>query len=46
MVNAELVRQGYAQAYTYPPDVKYNELFLELQRQAQQEDRGCWSLEK
>lgn len=45
MVNAELVRRGYARAYTYPPDVKYNELFLDLQREAQREERGCWSLD-
>ena len=30
MVNAELVRLGYAQVSTYPPDVKYQETFLEL----------------
>ncbi len=29
-VNAELVKQGYASAYTYPPDVKYSELFRKL----------------
>ncbi|MDD4984552.1 MAG: thermonuclease family protein [Dehalococcoidales bacterium] len=43
MVNAELVRQGYAQVYTYPPDVKYNQMFLELQREAQEVEKGCWS---
>ena len=26
--NAELVAQGYAQAVTYPPDIKYEDLFL------------------
>jgi len=31
MVNAELIRLGYAQAVTYPPDVKYHEYFLQLQ---------------
>jgi micrococcal nuclease len=30
-VNAELVRLGYAQVTTYPPDVKYQDIFLELQ---------------
>jgi len=44
MVNAELVRQGYAQVYTYPPDVKYNEQFLELERKAREKGRGCWGL--
>ena len=41
-VNAELVRLGYAQVTTYPPDVKYQDLFLELQREARQENRGLW----
>jgi len=43
MVNAILVGEGYAMAVTYPPDVKYQELFLELQRQAWAEGQGLWS---
>ena len=43
MVNAELVRLGYAQVATYPPDVKYQSLFLELQRQAKQQKLGLWA---
>jgi endonuclease YncB( thermonuclease family) len=42
MVNAELVRQGYAQAVAYPPDVKYADLFTELQREAIEAGRGLW----
>jgi micrococcal nuclease len=34
MVNAELVRRGYAQAMTVPPNVRHQRLFLALQRQA------------
>jgi endonuclease YncB( thermonuclease family) len=45
MVNAELVRQVYAQVYTYPPDVKYSKRFLDLQRQAREAKRGCWASE-
>lgn len=41
-VNAELVASGYAQVATYPPDVKYQGLFLELQRQAQEDGLGLW----
>jgi len=41
-VNAELVRQGYAQAITYPPDVKYQKLLRQMQQQAQQAGRGLW----
>jgi micrococcal nuclease len=42
MVNAELVRQGYAQVATFPPNVKYQELFLKLQREAREAKRGLW----
>jgi micrococcal nuclease len=43
MVNAELVRLGYAQVATYPPDVKYQDLFLKLQREAREAGRGLWA---
>lgn len=42
-VNAELVRLGYAQVATYPPDVKYQDLFLEFQREAREAERGLWA---
>lgn len=42
-VNAELVRLGYAQVATYPPDVKYQDLFLQLQREAREAGRGLWA---
>ena len=42
MVNAELVRQGYAQVATFPPNVKYQELFLRLQREAREARGGLW----
>jgi micrococcal nuclease len=42
MVNAELVRQGYAQVATYPPNVRYAERFRELQREAREAGRGLW----
>ena len=41
MVNAELVRLGCAQVSTYPPDVKYADLFLQLQREAREAGRMC-----
>lgn len=44
MVNATLVREGYAVSSTYPPDVRYQELFLGLQREAQEAGRGLWSV--
>jgi micrococcal nuclease len=41
-VNAELVRQGYAVVSTYPPDVKYQSLFLQMQQEARAAGRGLW----
>jgi micrococcal nuclease len=41
-VNDELVRQGYAYAYTYPPDVKYSEQFVQAQQEARGNNRGLW----
>jgi len=41
-VNAWLVEQGYAQVMTVPPNVKYQDLFLKLQREARDANRGLW----
>ena len=43
-VNAELVRLGYAQVATLPPDVKWFDYFLELQREAREAGLGLWGL--
>jgi micrococcal nuclease len=43
MVNAELVRLGYAQVMTVPPNVRYQALFLKLQREARAAGRGLWA---
>jgi len=42
MVNAELVSRGYAQVMTVPPNVRYQQLFLRLQRDAREAGRGLW----
>ena len=42
-VNDYLVREGYAYAYTYPPDVKYSEQFVQAQREARENNRGLWA---
>ncbi|MFP3975141.1 MAG: thermonuclease family protein [Dehalococcoidia bacterium] len=42
MVNAELVRLGYVEAYPFPPNVRYMEMFSELEQEAQENDRGLW----
>lgn len=42
MVNEQLVRDGYATASTYPPDVRYQERFRELEAGARDASRGLW----
>jgi micrococcal nuclease len=42
MVNAELMRLGYAQVMTIPPNVKYADTFVKLQREARDAGRGLW----
>ena len=41
-VNAWLVKWGYAQVMTVPPNVKHQDLFLKLQREAREAKRGLW----
>ena len=43
LVNAELVKHGYARVATYPPNVKYQDLFLKLEREAKENNRGLWN---
>ncbi len=42
-INDYLVRQGFAQVSTFPPDVKYQQQFLEAQTEAKVNNRGLWS---
>lgn len=42
-VNALLVRKGYAQPLTIPPNVEYAERFVALARSARREGRGLWA---
>jgi len=41
-VNAEMVRQGYAWAVAYPPDVKYQVYLESIEKEARQAKRGVW----
>jgi micrococcal nuclease len=41
-VNLEMIRCGFANAYTYPPDVKYTYKFLEAERAARENEAGLW----
>ena len=43
MVNELLVREGFATANTFPPDVKYQERFLAAQTAAREAAAGLWS---
>lgn len=42
-VNDYLVREGYAYASTYPPDVKYADQFLKAQQEARERKKGLWA---
>lgn len=42
-VNDYLVRQGFATVSTYPPDVKYQQQFIQAQQEAQSSNRGLWA---
>lgn len=41
-VNETMVADGYAAAFTYPPDVANARRFVALQREARAEGRGLW----
>jgi micrococcal nuclease len=42
MLNEVIVREGYAQVMTIPPDIKYRELFIKAERDARESNRGLW----
>ena len=42
MVNAEMVRQGLATTYTFPPNIKYLDILVEAQDEARRNRRGLW----
>ena len=41
-VNVWLVEHGYAHVMTVPPNMKYQDLFLKLQREAKEAGRRLW----
>lgn len=41
--NGVLVRDGYANASTYPPDVKYSEWFSKIEAEARNNNKGLWN---
>ena len=42
-VNAELLRNGYAQPLTVPPNVRFEDRFRRLAREARREGKGLWA---
>ena len=44
-INATLVKTGYASPASMPPNVKYDELFEKLYKQAKEANRGLWKTE-
>jgi len=41
-INAELVRAGWAQVATYPPNIMHVDTYVQLQKEAREEGRGMW----
>lgn len=44
LFNEILVREGYAKVSTYPPNVKYVDLFTAAQKEAREANRGLWGI--
>jgi micrococcal nuclease len=42
MLNEEIVKAGYANVMTIPPDVKYKDRFLKTYQEARESRRGLW----
>ena len=42
MLNEEIIKAGYANVMTIPPDVKYKDKFLKAYKQARENKRGLW----
>lgn len=42
MIDNKLVREGFARVATYPPDVKYQQMFLDSEEYAREKGLGLW----
>lgn len=42
-LNAQLLEEGLATVFTVPPNVRYADNFLKIQKKAQQNKKGIWS---
>jgi micrococcal nuclease len=43
MVNLEIVKQGFASAFTVPPNLHYEAVFRQAEREAREAKRGLWA---
>ena len=43
LANARLVTNGYASAYSYPPNSRHSQFFVQMEREARENERGLWS---
>jgi micrococcal nuclease len=43
LINQELVAEGYAKSYSYPPDVKYQDKFVAAEKKAREDKLGLWT---
>ena len=41
-VNLEMVKRGFANVFTFPPNIKYTDKFIEAEREARTNDIGLW----
>jgi micrococcal nuclease len=44
-VNEKIVREGYANIYRYPPNVKHCDEYVDSARRARAEGKGLWKIE-
>ena len=42
MLNEEIIKAGYASVLTYPPNVKFQESFLNAYKKAREDKKGLW----
>ena len=42
-LNAEIIKQGYAEVMIIPPNLKYADYFQGLYQEARENKRGLWS---
>jgi len=42
-INLEMVKQGFAYSYSYPPDIKFQKEILAAQQEAEKNKNGLWN---